>query len=187
VGVPLSKYLKCQLLQKISQLRITMNTPSFNSSSTSDLPRCQHHTRTGRRCRHAVSNATTGLCSKHSASRPIRLEGSDLTAYLTDGLSDLTSAVPLNKFLSRLLQLQVEGRIHPRRAAVMAYSCNLILRTLPAIEHELHPEDEPVTIDFGNLPRPPGCQGFQMHAPPSHPDMSWRTPSSDIPNPQESS
>jgi hypothetical protein len=44
-----------------------------------------------------------------------------------------------------------------------------------------------VTIDFGNLPRPPGCQGFQMHAPPSHPDMSWRTPSSDVPNPQESS
>jgi hypothetical protein len=30
----------------------------------------------------------------------------------------------------------------------------LILRTLPAIEHELHPEDEIVTISLGNLPRP---------------------------------
>jgi hypothetical protein len=164
-----------------------MNEPSINSSSASDLPRCQYHTRTGRRCRHAVSNAATGLCSKHSASRPVRLEGSDLTAYLTDGLSDFTSAIPLNKFLSRLLQLQVEGRIHPRRAAVMAYTCNLILRTLPAIEHELYPEDEPVTIDFGTLPRPPGCQGFRMPARPSHPDMHWRTPSSDVPNSKESS
>jgi hypothetical protein len=41
-----------------------------------------------------------------------------------------------------------------------------------------------VTIDFGNLPRPPGCQGFQMHAPPSHPDIAWVAPNSDaaVPN-----
>jgi hypothetical protein len=38
----------------------------------------------------------------------------------------------------------------------MAYTCNLLLRTLPAIDRELHPEleDDTVTIDFGDLPRP---------------------------------
>ncbi|MGB4785059.1 MAG: hypothetical protein WAQ77_10090, partial [Candidatus Acidiferrum sp.] len=33
-----------------------------------------------------------------------------------------------------LYKLQARNKIHPRRAAVMAYTCNLLLRTLPAIE-----------------------------------------------------
>jgi hypothetical protein len=37
----------------------------------------------------------------------------------------------------------------------MAYTCNLLLRTLPAVEEELHPEDEVFKVDFGDLPRPP--------------------------------
>jgi hypothetical protein len=36
----------------------------------------------------------------------------------------------------------------------MAYTANLLLRTLPAIEKELHPEDEIIQVDFGDLPRP---------------------------------
>ncbi len=90
---------------KISQLRITMNEQSINSSSTNDLPRCQHRTRTGRRCRHAVSNAATGLCTKHAPSRANHIEESDLSTSLTAGLTEFKSAVPINEFLSRLLLL----------------------------------------------------------------------------------
>ncbi len=43
---------------------------------------------------------------------------------------------------------------NPRRAAVMAYTCNLLLRTLPAIEHELHPELEDQPQIIIDLPRP---------------------------------
>jgi hypothetical protein len=131
-----------------------MNQPSINSSSTNDLPRCQHRTRTGRRCRHAVSSIKAGFCSIHAPAHSNRSEESDLSAYLTAGLTEFKSAIPINDFLSRLLHLQAEDRIPPRRAAVMAYTCNLILRTLPAIEHELNPqEDEPQEIIF-DLPRP---------------------------------
>lgn len=151
-----------------------MNEQSTNSSSTNDLPRCQHRTRTGRRCRHDVSNAAAGLCSTHAPAQSNRSEESDLSAYLTAGLTEFKSAVPINEFLSRLLHLQAEYRIPPRRAAVMAYTCNLILRTLPAIERELHPEDDDdiVRLDFGDLPRP----RHDDPVPPSHPDMTWLAP-----------
>jgi hypothetical protein len=132
-----------------------MNEQLINSIPTNDLPRCQHRTPTGRRCRHAVSSPAAGVCSKHAISHIIHLEESDLSATLTAGLTEFKSAIPINDFLSRLLKLEAADRIHPRRAAVMAYTCNLLLRTLPAIEEELHPEDEVFKVDFGDLPRPP--------------------------------
>jgi hypothetical protein len=165
-----------------------MNEQSINSSSTNDLPRCQHRTPTGRRCRHAVSSIKAGFCSTHAPAHSNRSEQSDLSAYLTAGLTDFKSAVTISDFLSRLLHLQAEDRISPRRASVMAYTCNLLLRTPPAIEHELHPEEEDdvVRVEFGDLPRPPGSPRYREHAPPSHPDMSWLAPVSDTPGPKES-
>ncbi len=160
-----------------------MNEQSINSSSTNDLPRCQHRTRTGRRCRHAVSNAATGLCTKHAPSRANRIEESDLSTTLTAGLTEFKSAVPINEFLSRLLLLQAEDRISPRRAAVMAYTCNLILRTLPAIDRELHPDDQDEPQIIIDLPRP----RRDDPVPPSHPVMDWLAPGAGVPNSKEPS
>ena len=141
-----------------------MNEQSINSSSTNDLPRCQYRTRTGRRCCHAVSSAAAGLCSKHVPS-PSRSEKSDLSASLTAGLTEFKSAVPINEFLSRLLLLEAEDRISPRRAAVMAYTCNLILRTLPAIDRELHPEDQDERQIIIDLPPPAATIPFLQATP----------------------
>jgi hypothetical protein len=118
-----------------------MNDQLSNSIPTNDLPRCQHRTPSGQRCRRAVSSAAA-VCPKHAISHVIRIEESDLSAFLTAGLTEFKSAILINDFLSRLLHLEAEDRVHPRRAAVMANTCNLLLRTLPAIEEELHPEDE---------------------------------------------
>jgi hypothetical protein len=159
------------------------NPSSINSCPSSDLPRCQHRTRSGRRCRQAVSSIKAGFCSTHAHSYCNRSEEADLSAYLTAGITDFKSAVAIGEFLSRLLRLQAEDRISPRRAAVMAYTANLVLRTLPAIEAELHPEDEIVRLDFGDLPRPRDSR----HAPPSHPDMSWLAPLSGTATPESSS
>ena len=161
------------LAHQKSQVRLEV-TPSENlttedqhertihhSSSTNDLPRCQHRTRTGRRCRHAVSSAAGGLCAKHAPSRPNRFEESDLSASLTE----FKSAVPINGFLSRLLLLEAEDRISPRRAAVMAYTCNLILRTLPAIDRELHPEDQDERQIIIDLPPPAATIPFLQATP----------------------
>ena len=92
-----------------------------------------------------------------------RSEQSDLSAYLTAGLTDFKSADTISDFLSRLLHLQSEDRISPRRAAVI------------------------VTISLGDLPRPPGSPRYREHAPPSHKDMSWLAPVSGTPGSKESS
>jgi hypothetical protein len=102
----------------------------------------------------AVSESDSGLCSRHATQLKSDLDQADIAAKLIGDAQEFRSAVAINRCLGELLKLQVLNKILPRRAAVIAYTCNLLLRTLPAIEHELHPEDEPVTIEFGDLPRP---------------------------------
>ncbi len=127
-----------------------MNLETAKSNSVKEYPRCQKHTRTGR-CRLPVADPSVTFCHDHLRASSRNRKPADLSATLTAGLSDFTSAAPINEFLSRLLHHQAEDRITPRRAAVMAYTCNLLLRTLPAIEHEAG-EDEPQIIF--DLPRP---------------------------------
>jgi hypothetical protein len=155
------------LESQISKLRITMNEQSINpcstvkltneqpinSSSTNDLSRCQHRTRTGRRYRHAVSSAVAGLCSKHVNSRRVRFEESDLSVTLLGQLTELKSASDLNQVLSNLFRLLSQDRIAARRAAVLAYIGNLLLRTLPAIAHETNSNGENPRIVI-DMPRP---------------------------------
>jgi len=102
----------------------------------------------------AVAEPASGFCSKHAALHQKDLDQADLAAFLIGDAEEFRSAVVINRSLGELYKLQARNKINPRRAAVMAYTCNLLLRTLPAIEHELHLDDQQVTIDFGDLPRP---------------------------------
>jgi len=132
-----------------------MNQNHANSNSINDSSRCQHRFINGTRCRQLVPHAESLFCRNHAQLPEHEHAPVNLSASLTAGLTDFKSAVPVNEFLSRLLHLQAEDRISPRRAAVMAYTCNLILRTLPVIQHELHPDDELSAVDLiGDLPRP---------------------------------
>jgi hypothetical protein len=115
-------------------------------SSLNDSARCQHQTRNGR-CRMPAAPSAT-LCSEHSRLVQKELDQADLSATLMADIEDFRSALPINEFLSRLLRYQTSGRIAPRRAAVMAYTCNLLLRTLPAIEHEAGEEEQKIIIDM---------------------------------------
>jgi hypothetical protein len=58
-------------------------------------------------------------------------------------LKEFRSAIPINEFLARLLLLLAENKISARRAAVLAYITNQLLRTLPAIDRELNPTEDP--------------------------------------------
>jgi hypothetical protein len=130
-----------------------MNQETTNSSLTNDLPRCQHRTRTGRRCRHSVADAAAGLCSRHAKSRQKYRQEADLSATLLGQLTELSSACDINKVLSNLFLALTQDRIAARRAAVLAYIGNLLLRTLPAIDREVHGDDDHVTIIMDG-PRP---------------------------------
>jgi hypothetical protein len=98
----------------------------------------------------AVSDPDSGLCFKHAAERQQELDQADLAASLIGNLEEFRSAADINHSLGELYKLQAHNKITPRRAAVMAYTCNLLLRTLPAIEREAnqHHDGQRIIIDM---------------------------------------
>jgi len=108
-------------------------------SSTSDFTpeRCQYRTPTGRQCRSVVADPNSSYCAAHAASEPADSE--DFTAVLTAKAYSFQNANGINYSLGALYTLLAQGRISPRRASVLAYISNLLLRTLPAIDNDLYP------------------------------------------------
>ncbi len=134
----------------------TTNSNSVNESQVLTVSRvggCQHHTRKGR-CRMPISDPSAAFCAEHAQRQQKKDKAAALSAELTAGLTEFKSAVPINDFLSRLLLFQAQDRIPPRGAAVMAYTCNLLLRTLPAIQHETNPESDDGPTIIWDVPRP---------------------------------
>ena len=112
----------------------TPETP--NSSIVTEFPRCQHRMRKDR-CRELVSDPAAGLCFKHAAQLKKDRDAANLVSQLIGDTQEFTSAVAINRSLGELYKLLARDEIAPRRAAVMAYTCNLLLHTLPAIDREL--------------------------------------------------
>ena len=133
-----------------------MNPQTANAVTDSNSAplHCQYRTASGRRCRMAISDPHSGLCSKHAAERQQNLDQADLAAALIGDIEEFRSAADINHSLGELYKLQARNKITPRRAAVMAYTANLLLRTLPAIyaEEGAAQDDGPMVIP--DLPRP---------------------------------
>jgi len=130
--------------------------PVITSKIKIEAPHCSARTPSGRRCRMAISDPESGLCFRHAALRLEelkRIETGDFSTQLVCGIDEFRSAEDINHVLGELYKLLAADKITPRRGAVMAYTCSLLLRTLPAIEHELNPPDEEQQIIF-DLPRP---------------------------------
>jgi hypothetical protein len=140
-----------------------MTQPSANSSFINNSARCTHRFANGKRCR-LSSNLHSVFCSMHAKLPENQLEPAKTAASLTADLKEFRFAIPINDFLARLLLLLAQQKISPRRAAVLAYITNQLLRTLPAIDRELNPpsgEDESTEIisdipgpDCGRDPKP---------------------------------
>ncbi len=139
-----------------------------NPSSTSALPHClaqspsegakgaahcAHRTPSGRRCRLPISDFDTGLCLNHALRHKKDRDLADLASALTGKSEEFQTAAGINRSLSELYTLLAQNRISPRRAAVLAYISNLLLRTLPAIEKENDPDADDVRIVW-DIPRP---------------------------------
>jgi hypothetical protein len=113
-------------------------------------PHCSARTPSGRRSRMAISDPASGLCLRHAAVR-LKENSGDFSEALVCGIKEFQSAVDINHVLGELYKLLAANKISPRRGAVMAYTCSLLLRTLPAIDEE--PSDER-QLFFFDLPRP---------------------------------
>ncbi len=116
-----------------------MAKPSFINNSA----RCTYRFANGKRCRLSGSNIDSAFCPSHASLPENQREPADTAAFLTTDLKEFRSAIPINDFLARLLLLLAENKISPRRAAVLAYITNQLLRTLPAIDRELNPKEDP--------------------------------------------
>lgn len=121
--------------------------PNKNANRNDD--RCRHYTAAGRRCRHTVLDRASGLCFRHMG-RPFQPTDEDLSSAFV-GLSGFQSAVEIHSFLAQLTVLLVQNRVSTRRAAILAYLGQLLLRTLNAVGEELEPEEPQFIFD---LPRP---------------------------------
>ncbi len=133
-----------------------MNQQIANSSSFNNSARCAHRFPNSKRCRLYVTILDSSYCSTHAQLPQNQQDSPETSAVLTADLKEFRSAIPINEFLARLLLLLAENKISARRAAVLAYITNQLLRTLPAIDHELNPKpgkNEPVEIIF-DMPGP---------------------------------
>jgi hypothetical protein len=111
--------------------------PETTITTSNSAPlHCLHRTATGRRCRMPVADLDSGLCFKHAADRRKELDQADLASALIGDIQEFRDALTINHSLGELYKLQARNKITPRRAAVMAYTANLLLRTLPAINDE---------------------------------------------------
>lgn len=111
--------------------------------------RCRHFTAAGRRCRHTVLDRASGLCFRHMT-RPFQPTDEDLSSAFV-GLSGFESAVEIHSFLAQLTVLLVQNRVSTRRAAILAYLGQLLLRSSSAVDAELNPDNDQILFD---LPRP---------------------------------
>src|SRR5216683_7277383 len=138
-------FLRCPMFfQNPSPKRkITMTHSASKPSFLNNSARCIHFYPNGRRCRLSATNLNSHFCPAHTRPPQNLPDPTEIASTLTANLDDFTSAAQINNFLSRLLLLLAQDKISTRRAAVLAYITNQLLRTLPAIDRELNPKEDP--------------------------------------------
>ena len=143
-----------------------MTPQSAKSSSIHNPNRCNHRFPNGMRCR-LIGFGTQPFCPKHTqVALPPQPDPAEIASNLTVNLDDFTSAAQINDFLSRLLLLLAQDKISTRRAAVLAYITNQLLRTLPAIAKEENREDTTIIFD---MPGPERDRPTPSQTPPPEP------------------
>jgi hypothetical protein len=133
------------------------NTKSLAKSATKE-GRCRHYTSTGRRCRLAVLDTASGLCFRHVGLQ-FQVADEDLSPAFLGLLTGFHSAPRIHAFLSQVTVLLVQNRISTRRAAILAYLGQILLRNLPALSQ---PENVPKDSDPIEL-FPPHLQELIEH------------------------
>jgi hypothetical protein len=129
------------------------------SSSQNSLPRCAHTYASGRRCRSSSSSPDSPFCPRHQP-KPEALA----TAALTEAAGTLSTPEEVNRFLTRVTLLRIEGRLTPKEASNYAYLCLILQLGQRAIafhqklrdaraEHEAEQARIKATMGWA-LPRP---------------------------------
>jgi hypothetical protein len=105
-------------------------SPPTNASVTTGTSRCQFRFSNRKRCRMSTRNYDS-FCPPHAKARQIEATATELTA----NLDKFKSLAELHDLLSRLLLLLAQNKISPRRAVVLAYITNQLLRTINNLQN----------------------------------------------------
>jgi len=125
-----------------------MTQHTAKSRVINNSARCTHLFPNGRRCRLNATSANPIFCPAHAPLPANQHDAVEIASTLTANLDDFTSAAQINDFLARLLLLLAQDKISTRRAAVLAYITNQLLRTLPAIAKEENAEPTAIIFDM---------------------------------------
>ena len=125
----------------------TLPPNDANSSPIQDSNRCTFKFRNGKRCRLLALDSRSGLCPTHANRQVEQRDVADLSADLLGDLQTLRGFEDVGEVLANAVFLIAQNRISPRRAAVLTFACNSLLRCIELIEHQ------PPQIFF-DLPRP---------------------------------
>ena len=125
-----------------------MNQQTANSNPINEPARCQRRSPSGRRCKSFVTDRSSGLCFDHARLQQHAREAADLSSDLLGEVREFKSACDIHAFLAKLLCLLAQNRVATKRAAVMAYITNQLLRALTAIQQEAKTEDTTIIIDI---------------------------------------
>jgi hypothetical protein len=143
-----------------------MTHSASKPSVINNSARCVHFYPNGRRCRLSVQAPNSHFCPAHTRLPQNEPDPAEIASTLTADLDDFTSAAQINNFLSRLLLLLAQDKISTRRAAVLAYITNQLLRTLPAIAKEENAE--PTVIVDMRYARDPSPSDTASEPPQQH-------------------
>ena len=148
-----------------------MSQQTANSRFINNSARCTHLFPNGRRCRLTATNANPNFCPAYAPLPANQPDAAEIASTLTINLDDFTSAAQINDFLSRLLLLLAQDKISTRRAAVLAYITNQLLRTLPAIAKEANAEPTQIIFDMPGPDRDRPTQDQTPSAEPTYAGM----------------
>src|ERR1700687_1811874 len=99
----------------------------------SALNRCQHISPSGRQCR--MPHAADRLwCTHHAHQVDTKAQ---LALDLLPPVPGFYSGISINFVIGRILILLASDRVSPRKAAVLAYTCQLLLQSLRDVNNEL--------------------------------------------------
>ena len=130
-----------------------------------DPTRCTQTTADGRRCRMPRVNSHVSLCGTHleAQQRRLRREPTRQAQDILGGVTDLRSATAVNHVLGNLSGMLTDGRIDFRKAAVLAYLCQLLLQSISMANQERWDDDPPPGSLSGPTPLPP-CSATDSEA-----------------------
>jgi hypothetical protein len=139
------------------KLQDSQSTASPAPSVPRGFQRCQARNRDRSQCRLHAQDPATGLCSRHAlrACQVIdklddSLDLADEVLATKDGAYQTTDDI--NAILSNVVTLVAQGRISPRRAAVITFALSLMLRSVVVMDRML--ANTPRQISLEGAPRP---------------------------------